>query len=213
MTARIDHIVLATNSLESAKAQWLSASGIQAIDGGSHKGLGTRNALSGLSDGAYIELLAPDPEQPIKQRPSLPSTLSPFHWAIAVDDLGNLASKLDAKGASHTGVIDMARATPSGSSLCWQLLFVRDDCAGGVMPFFINWLDSQHPSKTLDAGAELIEICATAPAQSALFWLLPTLGLSGPRLRKGSASLEFKIAGANGIHTLRSDAPTGIRVR
>lgn len=215
MKARIDHLVLAARSLDDAKTQWHAATGLDAIDGGSHPGGGTCNALCGLADGAYVELLAQDPAQPENRQPTLPETLRPFHWAVAVADLVPLAALLDDRGVAHTGAIDMSRRTPTGDTLNWQLLFVLGDSGRGAIPFFIDWLGSQHPSQTLGADVRLLELRSSAPADSILHWLLPELDLPGVRIGGGvDARLEFRFAISEATALSRnpawqSDCPAG----
>jgi hypothetical protein len=38
--------------------------GVRAADGGQQVGIGTHNALIGLGPGPYLDVIAPDPEQP-----------------------------------------------------------------------------------------------------------------------------------------------------
>ncbi|MCR9277391.1 MAG: VOC family protein [Pseudomonadaceae bacterium] len=199
MKASIDHIVLAAMDLLDAKAQWQRAMGTSVDDGGSHPGVGTRNALSGLADGMYVELLAHDPGQPARQQPTLPQTLSPFHWALAIDDLDAWGAALERQGIAHTGALNMSRKTPTGELLKWQLLFIRGDAGGGCVPFFINWLDSPHPSMTLTADARLLGLRLCAPPASCVHQLLPSIdwpdGCPQVSVETGPARLEFSLAG------------------
>ena len=62
----LDHIVLAAPDLDEAKDAFDAQTGVMPIDGGPHEGLGTRNALVSFGDGTYLEIIAPDPEQPLQ---------------------------------------------------------------------------------------------------------------------------------------------------
>jgi hypothetical protein len=53
-----DHLVLVVNDLESASRHF-NRLGFNVIPGGEHLAWGTHNALIGLKDGSYLELLAP----------------------------------------------------------------------------------------------------------------------------------------------------------
>ncbi|HEY3555130.1 MAG TPA: VOC family protein, partial [Casimicrobiaceae bacterium] len=58
----LDHLVVAATSLD-AGADWIEARlGVRPVPGGKHATMGTHNALVGLGPGAYLEVIAIDPQ-------------------------------------------------------------------------------------------------------------------------------------------------------
>ena len=87
----------------------------------------------------------------------------------------------EALGLKTSGIRPGSRKTPSGELLKWRTLGVAapQDYAG-LMPFFIDWLDTPHPSQTSAQGPQLVSIEVTHPQPDGLQKLYKAFGVRVP---------------------------------
>jgi hypothetical protein len=178
---RIDHVIVAAEDLDSAAIRLEAEHGLRAAGGGRHEGLGTHNRIVPLG-GGYLELLAvADPDE--AERSPLGRALAArlaegdglMGWAVAVDDIDPIASRLGT---------EVSTITRQGLSA--RLSGVAEAMAEPFLPFFISrdpgiedpgaegnaggieWIevsgDSERLARWLD-GAELpVRVVEGAPA-------------------------------------------------
>jgi hypothetical protein len=189
--ARVDHLVYATPDLNRGVEEIEKLLGVRATPGGRHPGRGTRNALISLGPATYLEIIAPDPEQPAPDAPRSfgidglkESKL--VAWAAKGVDLKRLRDDAVREGAGLGEVISGSRRRTDGVLLSWRYTDPRTVLADGLVPFFIDWGRSPHPAQTAAPGASLVALRAEHPDAQSVQRLLLALGLdlpvqSGPR--------------------------------
>ena len=190
----VDHLILGVNDLDAGIAWFEKATGVKAVLGGVHPGVGTRNALASLGGKRYVEILAPDPAQAeFTFRIDVRKLTEPrlVNWAATTADVDAVAKKGAATGYELFGPRAGSRARPDGKTLRWELLGVMHDLeANGVdpIPFFIEWAaDSVHPSQESPTGCELTALEIEHPNPGKVKKTLSALGLDCA-VRKGKAA-------------------------
>jgi hypothetical protein len=155
MTNRLDHLMYAASDLDASIARFAELSGITAGRGGSHPGMGTRNALASLGTDVYLELIAPDPAQKIEGSfgANIARLAQPqiFAYIVKGRDLEGLKATFTKFGID-SDLFEASRKTIDGKLLSWRLLIPRANPFGECVPKFIDWKDTPHPARTSIAG-------------------------------------------------------------
>jgi hypothetical protein len=208
LLARVDHLVYATPDLNRGIEEIVKLLGVRATPGGQHPGRGTRNALIKLGPASYLEIIAPDPEQPN------PNTPRPFGidelkgsrlvaWAANGVDLERLRDEAARNGTPLGEVMSGSRRRPDGVLLSWRYTDPRTVLADGLIPFFIDWGQSPHPALTAAPGASLIALRAEHPNWQRVQRRLRELGLDLPVQPGAAPALVATIEGPRGRVELR----------
>jgi hypothetical protein len=162
MDNAIDHLVFATSDLQQGVDRIETLFGLSTYPGGSHPGMGTRNAILALGPKCYLEIIGPDPDQTDFQGTRIfgIDTIEQgklVHWCVRRDGLRTFAQQVKSRGIELSATIPMSRVTTLGNRLDWELVFPTsfdEDCA---IPFFIDWGSSPHPASECREKGELKE--------------------------------------------------------
>lgn len=208
LISKVDHIVYATPDLNRGVDEIEKLLGIRATAGGQHPGRGTRNALIALGPNAYLEIIAPDPEQPTPDEPR-PFGIDGLKesrlvaWFVKSRDLERLRDDAVSKGVTLGKVRSGSRRRPDGSELTWQFTDPSTILADGIVPLFIDWGESSHPAATAAKGATLISLRAEHSDTRGVLELLRHLGVDLPVTQGRSPALIAVIEGTRGRVELR----------
>lgn len=215
MSARMefDHLVVAADTLARGVAHVEQCLGVRCLSGGRHPRFGTHNALLGLGQDRYIEVIAIDPaaktptvprwfglddpavEAALRERPRL------LTWVARADDLdAALAACL------HDG----GRPRPmQRDDLHWRIAFPDDGALieGGLVPPLIEWGSGvRHPARRLpDSGLRLRALHGVHPDPELIEERLAPLSLTDVLI------LEAGRAGETPCLRAGIDTPAGLR--
>ena len=180
----VDHLLFGTADLDKGIALIEKLTGVKAVMGGSHPGVGTRNALLALGGKRYLEIIGPDPAQTtFTSRQDVRKLTEPrlITWAAATIDIDGLAKRLTEGAKQVFGPGDGSRARPDGKLLKWKSMAVMHDSGAELIdpvPFLIQWApDSLHPSQDSPSGCTLQSLEFEAPKASAVLEDLRLLGI------------------------------------
>jgi hypothetical protein len=186
-----DHVMYGASDLDACVEEMFARTGIRAAYGGSHPGFGTHNALLGLGDRRYLELIAPVPGQEASS--PLAALLAQLQapriilWAVRTKNIETAAGAARARGYDPGSVTEVSRTTPEGMRLSWRLTFGGSDVALGVLPFLIQWTGDTHPADNAPQGCVLGRLRAEHPRAGEMRAALDALGV-GLNVEPGSTA-------------------------
>jgi hypothetical protein len=180
--AEIDHIVVGARTLAEGAAFIEQHLGAKPQPGGKHAGFGTHNMLLGLGSGCYLEVIAPDPDQPNPPHPRLFDLDDPsvklmleaeprlLTWVARTPVLDAVVSRL---GPRASEVKAMTRG-----DLSWRMAFPpqRQDM-DNLIPALIQWKGESAAVRIPDSKVRLLHLEAEHPEAEAANAALAERGL------------------------------------
>ena len=172
---RLDHIsyVASHDQISDVVNRIGSQIGTAFIDGGIHPKFGTRNFTAPLLNGQYIEVVCPL-DHPATDATSFGQAVKKkaeagggwLTWVFSSSDLAGVEEKFGRKAA------DGSRTRPDGSELKWKQIGVKEIIGAGELPFFIQWLTDNHPSKDGNGVAKISKLVIADDEKLADSWFL-----------------------------------------
>jgi hypothetical protein len=190
---KLDHLVIAARTLEEGEQFIVTTFGVPTSGGGAHPLMRTHNRLLNLWGGAYLEVIAIDPDAPAVDAPRarlyalddpalqrrIESGPQLVHWVAQVERPKLLARWQAQYPERIAPVVPMTRGSNT-----WGLT-VPDDGAfpawqgagDGVAPSLIQWDTPLHPSSTLpETGIALRSLTGFHPRAETIAEQLAWLG-------------------------------------
>jgi len=202
----VDHLLLGVSDLDRGIAWVEKRTGVKAVVGGTHPGVGTRNALLSLGERRYLEIIAPDPTQTAfnfridVRRLSEPRLVM---WAAGTKDIEAVAQRARAAGFNVFGPQPGSRKRPDGKVLSWKTLGVKSDLAADdvdPIPFFIEWTPaSRRPSEDSPKGCELVALEIAHPKPADVDAVLTKLGIEAKAKARDRALLVATLRTPKGM--------------
>ena len=180
------------------------------VDGGIHPKFGTRNFTAPLLNGQYIEVVCPLDHPATDMTPFGRAVKKKAEegggwmtWVFSVEDISVLEEKFGRKA------VEGYRKKPDGTELQWKQIGVNQITEAKELPFFIQWLVTNHPSSDGKAISKLknIEIASYEQLSNSFFKDSINESLNG-------FSIEWvdvaKNENLNGIISIKIETPNGI---
>ena len=170
---RLDHVsyVSSHDQLADTVQRLGSRLGTTFVDGGIHPRFGTRNFTAPLLDGKYIEVVCPLDHPATEQTPWGKAVSKKAQegggwltWVFSTEDISPIEEKFGRKA------VDGHRTRPDGTDLKWKQIGVKEIEESRELPFFIQWLTEDHPSKDGSAVAKIEKIVIADKDQLADSW-------------------------------------------
>jgi hypothetical protein len=173
ISMRLDHVSYVTShdQLADTVQRLGSRLGTTFVDGGIHPRFGTRNFTAPLLDGKYIEVVCPLDHPATEQTPWGKAVSKKAQegggwltWVFSTEDIAPIEEKFGRKA------VDGHRTRPDGTDLKWKQIGVKEITESRELPFFIEWLTDDHPSKDGNAIATINKIIISDKDQLSDSW-------------------------------------------
>jgi len=173
ITMRLDHVsyVASHDQLADTVQRLGSRLGTTFVDGGIHPRFGTRNFTAPLLDGKYIEVVCPLDHPATEQTPWGKAVSKKAQegggwltWVFSTEDIAPIEEKFGRKA------VDGHRTRPDGTDLKWKQIGVKEIEESRELPFFIQWLTEDHPSKDGTTVAKIVKIVIADKDQLSDSW-------------------------------------------
>lgn len=200
---QLDHLAVAGSTLPAAQSHVEAALGVPLAEGGQHAHFATHNALLGLEDALYLEVISVDPNAPAPGWPRW-FDLDRFegaprltNWICRADDLEAAAARFEEAGqpvALTRGDLKWRMAVPASGILPFDNLF----------PALMQWdVDDTPPKRLAPSGVRLTRLEVQHPWIKALASMLEPV-LSDPRIvfQEGPAKLSAEFETPDGTARL-----------
>lgn len=198
----IDHIVYGVENLEKGMEQLFQITGVHPVMGGKHLEYGTHNALLGLGQEIYLELIALDPENRDVANKWMGIELlnSPkvIRWAMKSEDIIMQANILSGYKPDLGIIRDGRRRRPDGSELSWKLTLPESNSEVEICPFLIDWGDSPHPADNLISECSINKINFYHPEPKLMQNLLTLLSFDTGVIESGKERITVTLNTPNG---------------
>ena len=209
---RLDHVSYVTShdQLADTVQRLGSRLGSTFVDGGVHPRFGTRNFTAPLQNGQYIEVVCPLDHPSTEQTPwgkdvnrNAQSGGGWLTWVFSTEDISQVEEKF---GRS---AVEGHRTRPDGSDLKWKQIGVTEIADSHELPFFIQWLTTDHPSQDGKAVASIEKITIADKGELSQSWFKDEIlaGLAGTSIEWTDPSTN---EGENGIVAVHLKTPTGV---
>lgn len=207
---RIDHLVWYGADLAAGQRHFAARMDAAPLYGGEHPGEGTANAVMALGASTYLEILGRDPGQPEHcLDPEVKSLAGSglYHWAVGGVDLAEVADRAARAGLEGGGLVPGGRVKPDGKRLDWLCWGLRNHAFGSLVPFFIDWRDSEHPARSAPLGGSLASFEVRTPEAEQLRGIFWILGLDIDVAESAEPCVVATLESSKGRTELRSFAP------
>lgn len=197
-TVRLDHVLLFSPTLDQAMARFGVLTGVNAQAGGAHPDHGSVNALASMG-ASYIELIARADGR------GTGSGLEVIDYAMQCDDIEAIAAEGDALGLEPFWM-EGQRMTADGTLLRWRAFMFEGHGFAGLLPFFIDWGTTPHPSATSPGGVSNPRLTVFHPAAEKLAQIYRQLSIDVPVRPQPEPGLRLDVSTSKGVVSFGGDA-------